>query len=144
MAVAAYDGRPFSGAKLALWFGPRLLVLLRDDLPGLPYAGFWDFPGGGREAGESPAACVLRETREETGLVLKGGDLRWGRGVTRDERRVWIFAARLPESRLGGVRFGDEGQGWRLMAPAEFEGHPRAVPELKHRLVMARAGFPGA
>src|SRR4051812_46067120 len=37
--------------------------------------GFWILPGGGREAGESEAACVAREVREETGLDVAVGPL---------------------------------------------------------------------
>ncbi|MEZ4733881.1 MAG: NUDIX hydrolase [Caldilineaceae bacterium] len=32
---------------------------------------FWVIPGGGREAGESEMACVAREMREETNLVVQ-------------------------------------------------------------------------
>ena len=31
---------------------------------------YWVIPGGGREAGETEFACVLREMREETNLVV--------------------------------------------------------------------------
>jgi len=33
--------------------------------------GIWDLPGGGAELGESAEACVVREVREETGLVVQ-------------------------------------------------------------------------
>ncbi|NYG07220.1 8-oxo-dGTP pyrophosphatase MutT (NUDIX family) [Phycicoccus badiiscoriae] len=39
----------------------------------------WGPPGGAREPGETVVECVLREVREETGLVLAGEDLApWG------------------------------------------------------------------
>ena len=56
----------FSGAKLALFLGADLLVIKRDDRPDIPYPGYWDLPGGGREGDETPQACALRETYEET------------------------------------------------------------------------------
>ena len=32
---------------------------------------YYKFPGGGIEQGESPVDAMIRETREETGLVVK-------------------------------------------------------------------------
>ena len=31
----------------------------------------WMLPGGGMEDGETPEACVIRETEEETGLIVR-------------------------------------------------------------------------
>lgn len=33
--------------------------------------GWWLVPGGGLEEGETPEACCVRETEEETGLIVK-------------------------------------------------------------------------
>ena len=54
----------FEGAKIALYLGDRLVVIQRDDRPDIPFPGFWDLPGGGREAGETPFECVRRECGE--------------------------------------------------------------------------------
>ena len=35
-----------------------------------PYTGYLDLPGGGLEHGEAPEDAVVREFREETGLVV--------------------------------------------------------------------------
>jgi 8-oxo-dGTP diphosphatase len=40
------------------------------------YAGFWEFPGGKCEPGESPAGATARECLEETGLTVVVGPLR--------------------------------------------------------------------
>ena len=141
MTIADFDGRDFVGAKLALFMGPHLVVLLRDDRQGLAYPGMWDFPGGGREPDETPVACVLRETTEEIGLRLAPQDLLWGRGFEAKGRRGWLFLARQPFRRLGAIRFGSEGQGWRLMSPCAYLAHPRGIPLLKHRLTTARAAL---
>ncbi len=54
--IEPYDGAPFGGAKLALYLGDALAVLLRDATPDLIWAGYWDLPGGGREGSETPLA----------------------------------------------------------------------------------------
>lgn len=132
----AFDrDRPVYGAKLALFMGGRLAVILRDDFPTIPHPAHWDFPGGGRERGESAVDCVLRETWEELGVSLDAGDLQYGRVYHEGTgREVWFFAAHLPEARLPELRLGDEGQEWRLMTTQEYAAHPRAIPSFRERL----------
>ena len=45
-------------------------VLLAQRLPGTPYAGYWEFPGGKRETGESIADALARELNEELGIEI--------------------------------------------------------------------------
>ena len=45
-------------------------VLMAQRLPGTPYAGFWEFPGGKLEPGESAHDALLRELDEELGIVV--------------------------------------------------------------------------
>src|SRR5262249_46323168 len=54
--------------------GDRYLIRRRP--PGTVYAGYWEFPGGKCEPGETPAAATLRECLEETGLRVVVGPLR--------------------------------------------------------------------
>jgi len=44
--------------------------LLAQRPPGKPYAGYWEFPGGKIEAGESPEAALSRELHEELGIEI--------------------------------------------------------------------------
>jgi len=46
-------------------------VLLAQRPAGKAYAGYWEFPGGKLEAGESPRAALERELHEELGLVVR-------------------------------------------------------------------------
>ena len=132
----------FVGAKVALICGDRVLTCLRDDTPGLPWRGMWDLPGGGREGGETPEACLLREVEEEFELRLPPDRLIW--------RRVWpsmmdasresvFFAGRITVAEIVAIRFGDEGQRWEMMAAAAYMDHPLAIPEMQRRVRMALA-----
>jgi 8-oxo-dGTP diphosphatase len=46
-------------------------VLLAQRPPGKVYAGYWEFPGGKCEPGETPRAALDRELREELGLAVR-------------------------------------------------------------------------
>ncbi|MBI4370343.1 MAG: (deoxy)nucleoside triphosphate pyrophosphohydrolase [Elusimicrobia bacterium] len=50
-------------------------VLVGRRRPGKPYSGYWEFPGGKVEKGESLRQCVEREFQEEMGLVVSAGPL---------------------------------------------------------------------
>lgn len=45
----------------------RVLIAQRPE--GKPMAGLWEFPGGKVEAGETPEATLIRELKEELGIV---------------------------------------------------------------------------
>ncbi|WP_306113008.1 MULTISPECIES: NUDIX hydrolase [unclassified Roseovarius] len=124
----------FHGAKLALFIGDDLAVILRDERRDIPWPGHWDLPGGGREGQESPEACALRELREELGLQLAVCDLHYARAYHRDGHVFWFFVARMPAVLVDDVIFGAEGQLWKLMPAAEYLSHTKAVPQFQTRL----------
>lgn len=132
----------FVGAKAAFFCDGRLLTCQRDDRPGLPWAGLWDLPGGGREGVESPEDCLLRELQEEFGLLLPPVRLVWRRvfpSMTDSSRLSVFFAGHVTPEEVTAITFGDEGQGWDLMPVADFLGHRRAVPEMQRRAALAWA-----
>jgi 8-oxo-dGTP diphosphatase len=134
----------FHGAKLALFCGARLLTLQRDDLEGLPWRGQWDLPGGGREGEEDPETCALRELAEEFGLTLSVDRLQWKvklPSVKDPSRPAWLFAGFLTPAEIGSIRFGSEGQGWRMMDLHSFLTHPDAITAMQVRARMAGAAL---
>lgn len=130
-------GLEFTGAKAALLCSGRLLTYQRDDRPGLRWAELWDLPGGGREGGETPEQCLLREIAEEFGLHLTAERLTYC--------RIWpamsggalpgvFFAGTLTEAEIAAIRFGEEGQRWGMMQVADYLAHPLAIPALCQRI----------
>lgn len=51
-----------------VWKDGRLLCCRRPD--GSPMGGWWEFPGGKLEPGETPEAALSRELKEELGLMV--------------------------------------------------------------------------
>lgn len=102
-------GHVMTAASVALIAGAKVL-LIRRARP--PWRGLWTLPGGGCEPGETPAACAVRELREEIGLSaralrrvlvqrLTAGTGRW---------RLTVFATTAFEGEL--VADPDEIAGW--------------------------------
>lgn len=127
----------FIGAKLVLTCDGCLLASLRDDFDHIPWPGHWDLPGGGAEPGETPLECALRELDEEFGLRLDPSRLTGRRfaSASTPGRDSWMFAGQITRAEIAAIRFGDEGQEWRMMPLAEFLSHPRVVPHFPARVV---------
>ena len=67
----------------------EILLLLRDDIPTIPWPGMWDIPGGHVEPGETPEECIVREMKEEMGLEL--ADFSLFRRVDFPDRTEFVF-----------------------------------------------------
>jgi len=52
-----------------VWKDGKLLITRRPE--GSHLAGYWEFPGGKQEPGESLEACLEREIQEELGMEVK-------------------------------------------------------------------------
>lgn len=133
------SGPDFHGAKAAVFIGEQLLVYLRDDRPDIPWPNHWDFPGGGREGAETPEQTLFREIEEEFGLSPGPEVISWNRmfpALHHADARVWFFVLHLPSGAVQDIRFGDEGQEWRLMAWETFAVLPNAVPSFAPRMAV--------
>lgn len=56
---------------VGLLFDPQGQVLLAQRPVGRAMAGYWEFPGGKIETGETPQQALIRECREELGIELQ-------------------------------------------------------------------------
>lgn len=128
----------FVGAKIALFTeDDKLIVILRDNKPGLIFAGMWDFPGGAREGSETPQECVVRETKEEVGITLDPAVIAGVReypSMSEPPKRAYFMAAHVTPVQVQSIIFGDEGQMWKLMTVDEFLAEQNAIEFLKDRL----------
>ena len=72
-----------------LWRDGRFLAVRRP--PGASMAGYWEFPGGKIEPGETPAEALVRELDEELGVRAFG--LEYWRDMTHDypHARVQLY-----------------------------------------------------
>jgi 8-oxo-dGTP diphosphatase len=132
-----WDGSRFRGAKLALLQDGAILAYLRDDKANIPFPGRWDLPGGGREGDESPIECALRELEEEFALRLPADRIEWERFYPTPDLPpggAFFLAGTIRADEIASIRFGDEGQCWRMMSLHEFLTHSLTVPYLVSRL----------
>jgi 8-oxo-dGTP diphosphatase len=126
----------FVGVKIALLYGEQLVISLRDDKPGLRFAGLWDFPGGGRDGNETPFECVAREVDEELSIKLKPDQIIWEReypSMHDPHLRAYFMVAKVSRENIDGIRFGTEGQRWALVKIDDFLVCSDVVPHLKER-----------
>ncbi len=131
------DFDSFSGAKIALICGSKVVTYLRDNKPSISFPDHWDLAGGGREGNETPEQCALRETEEEFDLKLNIGRIVWRRryqNVSEPSEHAYFMVAHISKAEVSTIRFGNEGQFWQLMNIQRFLKHPKAVPQLQSRL----------
>jgi 8-oxo-dGTP diphosphatase len=50
----------------------HVLLVLRDNIPTIPYPGLWNLPGGHIEDNETAKECIVREMQEEIEVNVEG------------------------------------------------------------------------
>jgi 8-oxo-dGTP pyrophosphatase MutT (NUDIX family) len=130
-----YVRRPQTrGAVLALWAGPKLLIVQTS------YRRTVSLPGGGLDRGETPVDGVLRELREEVGLTLAPELLRlaseFDQVVEHRRDHVWLFEAEVT-AELAVVPDGREILEARWLRPETLA--PERVPRFLARYLADRA-----
>ena len=129
--------KPFTASRVAILCDEKLVTILRDDKPEIPYPAMWEFPGGGREKNETPEQCAFREIYEELGVQIYEDDFLWKKEYPSDcEKKMvsYFFVATISPERLSRVRFGNEGKEWKTMSIEEFMTSERSIPKLRNKL----------
>jgi 8-oxo-dGTP diphosphatase len=127
----------FHGVKIALLLGDEVLTYLRDDKPTIPWPAHWDLPGGGREGNETPNTCAIREIAEEFEFHLDPSQIIYTRSypsAQENSAQSIFMVGNVTAVQIKSIKFGSEGQRWKMMKVKDFLGHPRAVESLKMRL----------
>jgi ADP-ribose pyrophosphatase YjhB (NUDIX family) len=106
--------RPLLGAIAVLCQAvdatPHVLLVQRGKAPN---AGYWGFPGGHVELGETASEAALRELREETGIIAEpAGHLRNIDVIQRDSdgrvERHYLLVATLCKNPTGTLQAADD------------------------------------
>lgn len=93
-------------------------VLITQRPPGKVLAGRWEFPGGKLHADEDAYDGLVRELREELGVVVHSAERLMRYPVTSQDREVWLDMWIVTS--WSGAVVGLEGQAWKWVAPVEL------------------------
>ena len=140
MSAARAERTPVDVA-VGVLVDPQGRFLLTSRPPGKVYAGYWEFPGGKLEAGESVEAALRRELHEELGIEIGAAQPWKVEIVDYEHARVRLHFCRVSAWR--GAFEMREGQqmAWQTL-PVEVEPVlPGTVPVLQW--FAAERGFAG-
>ncbi|MGI6316959.1 MAG: (deoxy)nucleoside triphosphate pyrophosphohydrolase [Christensenellales bacterium] len=118
-------------AGLLLHKGQLLISQREAPLTG---GGFWEFPGGKVEPGETPRQCLTRELEEELGLRVQVGPMMDSMVVEQFEKRITLlfFHCRLSREQQPRPLDGVADFAWRrpgALTPEIFLPADRAMVE---------------
>lgn len=100
-----------------IWRGGRFLAARRP--PDRPLEGYWEFPGGKLEGGESPAEALARELAEELGIGVRKAAFWQSVMHTYAERGFRVRLHFFHVMAFTGEPCPEEGQNLRWITPAE-------------------------
>jgi len=120
--------RPVTEVAVGVMVRPDGSYLLAQRPEGKPYAGYWEFPGGKLERGESVEAALVRELDEELGVTVTAIE-RW-RTLEHDYPHAYVRLFFCKVTAWQGVPVGREGQAfaWQQGAANVTPLLPATIP----------------
>lgn len=97
-------------------------VLVSQRPAGKALAGLWEFPGGKVESGEGPEAALIRELREELGIVVEEACLAPLSFASHAYPDTHLLMPLYICHRWRGVARSCEGQALRWLRPRDLRG----------------------
>jgi len=113
---------PLVPVAAAVIVAPDGRVLLAQRPAGKAYAGYWEFPGGKIEPGESPSEALARELREELGIVVHRAAPWLVQRYRYPHAHVELHFFRVFEWK--GEPVGHDGQAFAWQVPGRFDVLP--------------------
>jgi ADP-ribose pyrophosphatase len=136
-----YPDSPRVAVGAVVFRAQRVLLVLRGSPPA---RGTWAIPGGSVRLGETLKAAAERETREETGVIVRAGaPIYTFEVVERDPRGAvrfhYVIVDLAAEYVSGSPRAGDDALDARWVSAAELARLP--VNSATRRLLRRQFGF---
>ncbi|HWX11706.1 MAG TPA: NUDIX domain-containing protein [Trinickia sp.] len=127
----AKPSRPVTEVAVGVLVQPDGRYLLAQRPPGKPYEGYWEFPGGKLEVGETVETALARELHEELGIVVEECH-RW-HTLEHDYPHAYVRLYFCKVTRWVGEPHGREGQAfsWQDLPVAVAPLLPAAIPVLE-------------
>lgn len=97
-------------------------VLFAQRPPGKAYAGYWEFPGGKIEAGETVVDAAIREIDEELGIRIRTANLWRRERFSYEHAHVELNFCRTSD--WSGEPHGREGQAFAWQSPHRIAVSP--------------------
>jgi len=99
-------------------------ILLTERPAGKSLAGFWEFPGGKMEMGETPEATLVRELEEELGIQVRAEHLVPFSFASHAHTDFHLLMPLYLCRHYQGHLHGREGQKLRWVAPQKLQDYP--------------------
>lgn len=97
-------------------------------------AGLWEFPGGKIHAGETAEMCLIRELKEELGILVAKNDLAPLTTLSHDYDQFQLHMSLFTCCRWEGIPSPQEGQKMQWVLPNELNAYP--MPEANTPVIL--------